>query len=374
MKIALLIGHFPPGAFGGAELQAEQWAARLSRHHEVTVITRRDPPTQPESEERDGFRVVRLPVSRIPVWRTVADLLAIEQTVRSLSPRPELLLCFQTFISGLAGARLQQAIGVPAVIWIRGEAEYRFEQSRISRWVGPWAWSHAQAVLVQSEQNRSDLLRALATSHAGIVRSLQGRVHVIGNGVDLPARPADADAGTGALSVGRLIADKGMDLVIDAAAEAGIPLTIAGEGPLRAELESHARARGADCRFTGFVGREALRTLYAECGFVVLAARRGEGLPNVLLEAMAHGRPVIATPCAGTRDWIADGVEGRLVPAGDGQALLAAMRHLHAFPEVARRMGAAARARAESSSWDHWLRVFESGLVEWTAPGSRRSH
>jgi glycosyltransferase involved in cell wall biosynthesis len=90
-----------------------------------------------------------------------------------------------------------------------------------------------------------------------------------------------------------------MDVVLEACAIARRPLVLAGSGPERAALEARAVALGAEVRFAGFVGREALATLYQEASVVVLAARRGEGLPNVLLEAMAHGRPVVATACAG---------------------------------------------------------------------------
>ena len=98
MHVAILIGRFPPGVVGGAEIQAEAWARRLAGRHRVTVITRRDPPTQPARESREGFEVVRLPMSRVPLWRTVADLTGIERALRALPARPDVLLCFQTFV------------------------------------------------------------------------------------------------------------------------------------------------------------------------------------------------------------------------------------------------------------------------------------
>src|SRR5205823_12924742 len=119
MNLAILIGHFPPGVVGGAELQAEGWARRLSDRHRVVVVTRRDPPWQRAEETRDGFAVKRLPVSRMPLWRTFRDLHAVERVIRGLAPRPELCLCFQTFVSGLAGVRVQARLGIPAVVWVR---------------------------------------------------------------------------------------------------------------------------------------------------------------------------------------------------------------------------------------------------------------
>ena len=349
MHIAILIGHFPPGSFGGAEIQAEGWARRLVDRHRVTVITRHDPPMTARDEEREGFRVMRLPVSRVPGWRSVADVFAIERAVRSLDPPPDLLLCFQTFLSGLAGVRLQQLTGIPAVVWIRGEAEYRFDQSRVHRWVSPRVWDGAAAVLVQSEENRVELLKALDRHAADTASVVRAKLGVVPNGLDLPDGPFAA--GAGILSVGRLIRDKGMDTVIDASNGLGTLVTIAGDGPEREALAARAKAHSPGVHFEGFVSRERIGMLYREAACVVLAARRGEGLPNVLLEAMAASRAVIATPCAGTRDLLVDGANGLLVPPDDAAALRAAFVRVLSDPALATRLGEGARRTAERFGW-----------------------
>jgi glycosyltransferase involved in cell wall biosynthesis len=359
VHIAILIGRFPPGVIGGAELQAESWAKRLSDRHHVTVVTRVEPGGRAGREPRDGFEVVRVPVSRVPLVRTLADLSAIDRALRALTPQPDLLLCFQTFISGLAGVRTGRVLGVPAIVWIRGEEEYRLAGRK--RLVNPGVWAKARGVLVQSEQNRLALLRELeahAPAHVAVVRE---KLEVVPNGLDLPDGPFPP--GTGVLSVGRLITDKGMDTVIDAAAAAGEPLTIAGDGPERAALEARARTRGARCTFTGFASREQLAPLFAGAGCFVLASRRGEGLPNVLLEAMARGRPIVATACAGTLDLVVDGVNGLLVPADDPIALAGALRRLRGEPTLAARLGAEARRTVEAFRWDAVREQLEAVLV-----------
>jgi len=362
MHVALLIGHFPPGSYGGAELQAEGWARRLAVRHRVTVVTRADDARLAGRESRDGFTVVRLPVSRWPLWRTWSDLRAIERTVRGLEPRPDVLLCFQTFVSGWAGTRAARRLGIPALVWIRGEAEYRLGDSRFLRWLSPRVWSRAGGVLVQSEANRADLFAELRRHAPAVADRLEGRVAVVGNGLELPPlRPRSA--GGPFLTVGRLIADKGMDLAIRACATIGRPLVIAGAGPERAALEAEARAHGADVRFAGRLDRDALARVYDEASAVVLAARRGEGLPNVLLEAMAHGRPVVATPCAGTRDLLMDGGNGLLVHAGDEVALARALGRLDAEPELAARLATAARATAERFEWSRVEPLLEAVLT-----------
>ncbi len=364
MNLALLIGHFPPGPFGGAELQAEGWARRLADRHRVTVVTRRDPPTQPAVEEREGFRVVRLPVSPVPLLRTALDLAAVQRAVAGLVPRPDLLLCFQTFISGWAGVRAQARLGVPAVVWVRGEGEYRLRGSRAMRLLAPRVWAGARGVLVQSGAIRGALLDELERAAPGVRAAVEAKLEVVPNGLDLP--DAIAPPGGRVLTIGRLIPDKGMDTVIDAVAGVQGLLTVAGEGPERSRLETRARAHGMDARFTGYVARERLDALYRDAWVLVLAARRGEGLPNVVLEAFAHGRPVVATPVAGVRDLVRDGVNGILVPPNDPRALRDALARLAHERGLAARLGRAGRETAEAFAWARVRPRLETQLERWS--------
>jgi glycosyltransferase involved in cell wall biosynthesis len=364
MRLALLIGHFPPGPFGGAELQAEEWASRLGERHAVTVITRRDPPDQPEREDRGRFQVVRTPLARLPLWRTVADVVAIERAVASLAPPPELLLCFQTFVSGLAGVRLQGRRGLPAVVWVRGESEYRLGRSSRHRWISPWVWERARGVLVQSETNRAELLRELGRVRPGGAPGVAAKLRVVPNGITLP--PAPVTAGDAVLTLGRLIPEKGVDLVIHALAGfPGARLLVAGTGPERARLEALARARGVAAEFLGFVPRERLGETLARARCVALAARAGEGFPNALLEAMAWGVPVAATPVAGVRDLVRDGANGLLVPPNDATALRAALKRLLTDSALRARLVAAGRETAAAHAWERVTPRLEELLRGW---------
>jgi len=364
MNLAILIGRFPPGPVGGAEFQAERWAQLLGDRHRVVVVTRRDP-GQPDRETRDGFEVVRLPVSPLPLWRTWHDLRGIERAVSHLSPRPDLLLCFQTFISGLAGVWIQSRSGIPAVVWVRGDDEIRLDDPGITRWVSPGVWRRARGVLTQSDAVRTELLARLAARDARASQLLAGKLEVVPNGIDLPGPPLPA--GRGILAVGRLIPQKGMDVVIDAVAPTSLSLTIAGDGPERSRLEARARPFGDRIRFEGSVPRDRLDRLYRDACCVVLASRRGEGLPNVLLEGMSYGRPIVATPVAGVRDLVHDGENGLLIPPDDPVALRAALSRLAADPALATRLGAAGRITAERFRWESVRRDLEPLLERWAS-------
>jgi glycosyltransferase involved in cell wall biosynthesis len=363
MKVALLVGHFPPGAFGGAELQAEQWAVRLARRHDVTVVTRRDHAGQPARELRDGMEVLRTPVSRVPGWRTVENIAATRALIRRMPTRPDVLLCFQTFVSGLAGVITAAHDDIPTVVWIRGELEYLLDASRRSRHISPQVWARAAAVLVQGPANREALLEQLSRRSPAAAHRLASAVHVVPNGIELPERPVTR--GARVLVLGRLVAKKGVDVVIEALA--GLPdieLVVAGAGPERATLEALAERRGVTASFLGHVPRSRIPELMRSAACLVLASRDGEGFPNVILEAMAHGVPVVATPVAATVDLVEHGSSGLLVPIGDPRALRLALTSLLDDTAQQDRLAKAGRAIAERYSWSRVQPALERILEE----------
>jgi glycosyltransferase involved in cell wall biosynthesis len=328
------------------------------------VVTRQETPAPPGVERRDGFDVVRLPRSPVPGWRALSDLLRIGRAVEALQPRPDVLLCFQTFISGFAGARLKRNLAIPLIVWIRGEGEYRMHGSIRNRLIGPGVWRAADGVLVQTDGNRVALLEEIERHAPASRAAVAAHLEVVPNGLDLPSTVTPPADGAPVLAVGRLIPEKGMHTVIEAVAAVRGRLVIAGDGPERGALEALARARGLEVRFEGFVGRERLAELYRECACVVLASARGEGLPNVLLESMANGRPVISTRVTGVRDLVVDGVNGLLVAPADAPALQAALTRLARDPELWRRLSEGARRTAQEFAWERVRPRLDAALAK----------
>lgn len=373
VNIAILIASFPPGPASGPELQAQAWAEQLGAHHNVTVVARREPRSLPLRDDRANYSVIRTdePIrwvrSRIPqrLRSRVAPLAraaSIRETARQVArmdPKPDVLLCFETYASGLVGVGVGRRLGIPAVVWIRAEAEYRLADEQQRRLMPP-VWEQAAGVLVQSEKAATDLLAELRRVAPGSVPVVRDKLMVVGNGVDLPEATPVLSNGP-VLSVGRLVPGKGMNVAIDACARAGRPLVIVGAGPERAALENQAAALQADVRFAGSVDQAELGAFYRDASVMVLASL-SEGLPNVLIEAMAHGRPVVATPCGGIPDLIDDGVNGLLVPAGDSIALAEALGRLAAEPATAARLAAAGRATVEPFAWDRLQPRLEEAL------------
>jgi glycosyltransferase involved in cell wall biosynthesis len=147
---------------------------------------------------------------------------------------------------------------------------------------------------------------------AGAMRGLGlPSVHEIPYGVEIPNDAGVEDDPPVVLFAGRLSPEKRIDVV--AAATAGLPRIVAGDGPLRDLLPDAL----------GFVPHQELFGLFDRAAVVVLASER-EGLPNVVLEAMARGKTVVSTPVGGIPAVIEDGKMGLLVPIGDVAATRAA--------------------------------------------------
>jgi glycosyltransferase involved in cell wall biosynthesis len=167
-----------------------------------------------------------------------------------------------------------------------------------------------------------------------------GSVEVIPSGVDLPGEVAAEAEPPEVLYAGRLSPEKGVAELAEAAR--GLNLVVAGDGPLR------DRVPGA----LGFVPHDELEALYRRAAVVVCPSHR-EGFGVVAMEAMAHGRPVVASAVGGLLDLVVDGETGLLVPPGDVGALRAALDRLLADPDLRRRLGEAGRERIRDHfSWD----------------------
>jgi colanic acid/amylovoran biosynthesis glycosyltransferase len=198
-----------------------------------------------------------------------------------------------------------------------------FGRSQLSRWVPSTTWPAIQVV------------------HCGLESDF-----FVPTGTLAPSRTNHL------ICVGRLCEQKGQLLLVEAAARLLVEgvefqLVLAGDGEMRAEIEQSIARHGLGerIRITGWISSDQVRAELMNARALVLPSF-AEGLPVVIMEAMAIGRPVISTWIAGIPELVRDGVDGWLVPAGDVDAVAGAMRScLAASEEALAAMGRAARER-----------------------------
>jgi glycosyltransferase involved in cell wall biosynthesis len=259
--------------------------------------------------------------------------------------------------------------GVPAVLSTVHNSLFDYD-------VVPWR----RALYVLAERLTSPLADRILSVSAAIAHDLverygiaAARTVVVHNGIDAwafrPGRGAAAvraelgvaDGRRVIVMAGRMTAQKGWDVLLEAAARLAVVRSdlawvLVGDGPLRAVLTRRAADLGVAARFTG--ARSDMADVLG-CADVVVLASRSEGLPFTLLEAMALARPVVATRVGGVPEVVEDGWSGRLVPRDDPAALAGAVAAVVDAPDAAA-MGPRGRARVETAfTLDAMVRAVE---------------
>jgi glycosyltransferase involved in cell wall biosynthesis len=271
----------------------------------------------------------------------VAKLLASRRLVRKLRPEVIHSYCFYTNVVAWWATLGYKAIGIGS---IRGD--FINERRRAGRILG-----RMSACLPVIQICNSLAAKNNAERFAWVFRPT--RILPVRNGLDINLftfHPLSQRKPL-LLAVGRLYPEKRWDRLLEcvalvAAKGLDFSVYLAGDGPLRAELESQARRLGV-YGLVQFLGlRRDIPDLLKSSTFLVHTAD-GEGCPNVVMEAMACGRAVVATDAGDVPLLVEDGKTGFVVRRGEDAALVDRMIRLITDRELCRRMGEAGRAKAE---------------------------
>lgn len=296
------------------------------------------------------------------------DPRVIGQIARHLRGRKTDILHAHLPYTGIVGRIAARWAGVPGVIYTEHNLQERYQwMTRVANQV---TMRLCDVTIAVSDEVRNSLLRSPLARRA--------RVQTILNGVDVDSLSEAAGSGHGVreefgIAPGRLVVgvvnvfrpQKRLDLWIDAArliarAEPETTFMVVGDGPMAGEIRAQAERAGLDGRilFPG-LRRDAPRLMAAFDVFMLSSVY--EGLPVAVLEAMALGRPVVATRVGGLPSVIEDGLHGLLVDAGDPAALAGRVVELLRSPDRRRQLGEAAAQRIEAEfSIQQMVRATES--------------
>ena len=292
-------------------------------------------------------------------------------------------------LSCRAMALAARAAGVRRVLMVVNNLAVTYD--RPARWLD-WPLDRRVAAAVDLFVTGS---AAAGRRLSGVLRLPQHKIRPIHNGIRVRAPQAGVEEtrhrlgldGFDGLVLGMVALHeprKGHRVLLDAVAQllaAGMPsrqlkVLIEGDGPLRGELQATAAAKGL-ANVIEFVGVEAhVFDFMAATDALVLPSVRDEDFPNVILEAMSLGKPVIATRLAGTPEQVEDGVSGLLVAPGEAPQLAQAIRQLAENPAMRRNMGESARKRfaerfASDIAMDNYLRLYRESINQ---PSHREKH
>lgn len=374
LKIFTINYEYPPVGAGAGRAHHQIAKAMVEQGHDVFVLTARCGDL-PHDEVKEGVRILRIPAFRrlresCRVFEMLAFLLVSLFYVIKYYFRfkPDITIAFFSIPSGPAALLLKLFFGVPYIVSLRGGDVPGFMPSQLSffhkltAWLTRLIWRQSVAVTANSYG-----LAELANSF-----NKKSDIQIIPNGVDtnyfksqknltpLHQRPLRI------LTVGRLSEQKRKDRLIAAMkflsdqGHNGFELIIVGDGPLRAKLEKQAQKSGLKTiHFLGWCSETDLWQQYHDADIFAFSSDY-EGMPNVVLEAMAMSLPIVATRVAGVLDLVDHEKNGFLVPRlkNTAEDFARFFLHIKLESQLCVQLGEQARLKAKNFSWNRVAHLY----------------
>jgi len=348
MKIAILVGLFPPKWLAGTEIATYYMAEHLAqRGHEVHVITSLDEGLPEENYEK-GFYIHRLPRTKIRFAGAFIFWADIVRVIEKISPD---IVHAQSLGIGVPALLSKKILKFPYAVWGQGSDVYLPDW--FTKLTSKTIIKNANSVIALTE----DMKRAM--------QAIYNRdITIVPNGIDLKEYTSELPvqnverAEKRILFVGRLHPVKGTQYLLGAMSivhrelrEA--KLILVGDGEEREHLETLTDNLGIrECvEFAGRVPHERVKDYMNQAEVFVLSSL-SEGFPVTILEAMACGLPVVATRVGGIPDIIEDGTNGYLVDTMNQEQLAEALLKLLQDEKLRRDISGNNREKAKKYRWD----------------------
>ncbi len=346
MKIAYVTSFFPPDRVAGAELATRFMARTMAGlGHEVHVVVTRPAGNRFDRTQQEGYTVHRLPCLDIKGLRLASEIRRALRLLEDL--RPDLIHGNCLLPGGYVAARVGTRLSVPSVILCFGY-DVSDMSALLGRFHGVPALREAHLLLAAT--------RYAAGKMAEWLPSRPARVFYAGcdeKSFPLlpPRRPAPPYR---LLFVGRLIPEKGLDLLLDILARlpAEYSLEIVGLGPLEGWLHAEVARRGLAGRvtLTGPLPNESLSERFANADALILPSRR-EPFGVVCIEAVCSGVPVLCGKVMGLPEAVSDGRNGLVLEGRDAGQWAEAVKRLVSDTALRERLYAAAREDRHRWAW-----------------------
>jgi glycosyltransferase involved in cell wall biosynthesis len=345
MNIAILAPEIMPYSIGGTEKQFAEMAEELSKKHRVVVLTR-GIQKQASTKKKYTIQISKYYKNKIinRINYTLESIKAVKKN------KFDLLITESRYTSNIIGAVAYTFMKCPVINCVQGQGFYK-NKSKLTHILNQYILNNCSLVLVQTDT---------------IMKELKKKYHVknmavIPNGIHLSN---NISHGKKILFIGRLVPEKGVTYLIDAVKDIEQEVNIFGTGPEYKNLKNQANTN-KKVKFCGKFPNSKINTILKD-GRVLVLPSISEGLPNVILEAMNLGVPVIATKVGGIPDIIKTGQNGILVEPENANKLKEAITTLMNNEKIRNKMSKNCKKEIKKYSWGKIIQQIEKTIEKTT--------
>ncbi len=364
IKIALVVNFFPPKWLGGTEIASYNIATHLSKHgYDTNVVTYYDEGL-PQKSIEFGFKIFRVSSVRIRLFEPIIFWLKIASKIRRIDPT---FILIQSISLGIPGYLAKKLFRYPYIVWARGTDVN--SPDWLTRICTKMILKNADSVIALTENMKRKM-----------ENNCSRNIHVIPNGIDfekfqglskelIRKKFSFASNDLILIYVGRFRKEKGHIYLIESMRHIKqeineVRLILCGDGPEEEEMRNLVKKFGLEgtVQFFGKVTNERIPEFLAAADIFILPSLT-EGFPNVLLEAMASGLPIITTDVDGVSEIIQEGNNGYIIPPRSPEKIAEAVINLSHNTVLLKKLSDNNLQKIRQFSWNRIIQQLENCCI-----------